>query len=97
MIKDIQYNSKSSNYKRYLKLLLQMSVGGGTSRADALLEERRRLLRTALKGEYIRSACWSDHLTDNKVKIVGRSTTLRRTLPKEALSLTLLSKGTSFH
>ena len=33
-----------------------MSVGGGTSRADALLEERRRLLRTALKGEYIRSA-----------------------------------------
>jgi len=54
VIKDIQYNSKSSNYKRYLKQQLQMSVGGGTSRADALLEERRRLLRTALKGEYIR-------------------------------------------
>ena len=34
--------------------LLQMSVGGGTSRAEALLEERRRVLRTALKGEYIR-------------------------------------------
>ena len=31
-----------------------MSVGGGTSRADTLLEERRRVLRTALKGEYIR-------------------------------------------
>jgi hypothetical protein len=31
-----------------------MSVGGGTSRAEALLEERRRVLRTALKGEYIR-------------------------------------------
>ena len=43
-----------------MEQLLQMSVGGGTSRADALLEERRRLLRTALKGEYIRSACWSD-------------------------------------
>merc|ERR1712228_989006 len=35
-------------------LLQEMSVGGGTSRAEALLEERRRVLRTALKGEYIR-------------------------------------------
>ena len=33
--------------------MLQME-GGGTSRAEALLEERRRVLRTALKGEYIR-------------------------------------------
>ena len=31
-----------------------MSVGGGTPRAEALLEEKRRVLRNALKGEYIR-------------------------------------------
>ena len=31
-----------------------MSVGGGTPRAEALLEERRRLLRNALKGEFLR-------------------------------------------
>ena len=31
-----------------------MSIGGGTPRAEALLEEKRRVLRNALKGEYIR-------------------------------------------
>ena len=31
-----------------------MSVGGGTPRAEALLEERRRMLRNALKGEFLR-------------------------------------------
>ena len=31
-----------------------MSVGGGTPRAEALLEERRRVLRNALKGEFLR-------------------------------------------
>ena len=31
-----------------------MSVGGGTPRAEALLEERRRVLRNALKSEFIR-------------------------------------------
>ena len=31
-----------------------MSVGGGTPRAEALLEERRRVIRNALKGEFIR-------------------------------------------
>jgi len=32
----------------------EMASGGGTPRAEALLEERRRLLRNALKGEFIR-------------------------------------------
>ena len=31
-----------------------MSVGGGTPRAEALLEEKRRVIRNALKGEFIR-------------------------------------------
>merc|ERR1712059_73787 len=31
-----------------------MSQGGGTPRAEAILEERRRVLRNALKGEFIR-------------------------------------------
>ena len=31
-----------------------MSVGGGTPRAEALLEERRRVIRNALKSEFIR-------------------------------------------
>ena len=31
-----------------------MSIGGGTPRAEALLEEKRRVLRNALKGEYIK-------------------------------------------
>ena len=41
-----------------------MSVGGGTSRAEALLEERRRVLRTALKGEYIRCVIIETFLSD---------------------------------
>ena len=31
-----------------------MSVGGGTPRAEALLEERRRVIRNALKSEFLR-------------------------------------------
>ena len=31
-----------------------MSVGGGTPRAEALLEEKRRVLRNALKSEFLR-------------------------------------------
>ena len=31
-----------------------MSVGGGTPRAKALLEERRRVIRNALKSEFLR-------------------------------------------
>ena len=31
-----------------------MATGGGTPRAEALLEERRRVLRNALKSEFLR-------------------------------------------
>lgn len=33
---------------------MSQNVGGGTPRAEAMLEERRRVLRNALKSEFLR-------------------------------------------
>lgn len=43
-------------------------IGGGTPRAEALLEEKRRLLRNALKAEYIKWAAARDNLDLKEIK-----------------------------
>ena len=58
-----------------------MSVGGGTSRADALLEERRRVLRTALKGEYIRCVFIGHFVKLNHNRYLLRKKNHLKTIP----------------
>ena len=52
-----------------------MATGGGTPRAEALLEERRRVLRNALKSEFLRKKYNPSNYTSdggNRVNLINR-------------------------